>query len=168
MITKPKVYVGTYAKYNKGSIAGGWLTLSDYLDREEFLMACHELHPDESDPEFMFQDHEGIPDGMHGQAYLADEVFEYAALDEYEMETVWVCCEHVDCSMSISDCLESFQGKYDSPADYAQSYFEDGGMEIPDHRSGYIDWERMAKDWMYGGDVTYVRRNGYTWVFRSI
>ncbi|MDO8250269.1 MAG: antirestriction protein ArdA [Rhodoferax sp.] len=29
MSTKPRVYVGTYAKYNEGSIEGGWLDLED-------------------------------------------------------------------------------------------------------------------------------------------
>ena len=26
----PRIYVGTYAKYNAGSIAGQWLDLEDY------------------------------------------------------------------------------------------------------------------------------------------
>ena len=32
-----KLYVGSYAKYNNGSIAGAWLELNDYGDSEEFL-----------------------------------------------------------------------------------------------------------------------------------
>src|SRR5690349_16831915 len=57
--TAPRVYVGTYAKYNNGSIAGAWLDLEDYADKDSFLAACAELHKDEDDPEFMFQDFEG-------------------------------------------------------------------------------------------------------------
>ena len=60
----PRVYVGTYGKYNNGSIKGAWLNLADYADKDAFYAACAELHKDESDPEFMFQDHEGIPEGM--------------------------------------------------------------------------------------------------------
>ena len=168
MITDPKVYVGTYAKYNNGSITGEWLTISDYSDKDDFLEACKALHPDESDPEFMFQDHDGIPEGMYGESHLADELFEYAALDEGNMETVWVCRENVDCSMSIADCLDAFAGTYDSSSDYAQSTSEDGGMEIPEHLQYYIDWTSMARDWELTGDVTYVHHEGTIWVFRSL
>ncbi|HCO66571.1 MAG TPA: antirestriction protein, partial [Dysgonomonas sp.] len=61
-LQEAKVYVGTYKKYNEGSIFGKWLDLADYTDKEEFLQDCAELHEDEEDPEFMFQDWEYIPD----------------------------------------------------------------------------------------------------------
>lgn len=53
-ISEARIYVGTYAKYNEGSIFGKWLDLSDYSDSEEFYEACRELHKDEEDPELMF------------------------------------------------------------------------------------------------------------------
>jgi len=49
-----KVYVGTYHKYNNGSIDGDWLDLSEYSNKQDFLEACAELHQDENDPELMF------------------------------------------------------------------------------------------------------------------
>ncbi|WP_260264062.1 antirestriction protein ArdA [Elizabethkingia ursingii] len=52
------IYVGTYKKYNEGSLFGKWLSLSDYSDYDELLEAMKELHKDEDDPEFMFQDYE--------------------------------------------------------------------------------------------------------------
>jgi antirestriction protein len=58
------VYVGTYGKYNSGSIEGGWLDLADYETYDEFLKACRNLHKNERDPEFMIQDSEGFPDGL--------------------------------------------------------------------------------------------------------
>lgn len=60
-LSEARVYVGTYAKYNNGSLFGKWLDLSDYSDKEEFIEACWELHKDEEDPELMFQDYENIP-----------------------------------------------------------------------------------------------------------
>lgn len=62
---KIAVYVGTYRKYNNGSIAGAWLTLNDYKTPEDFWRACRLLHSDERDPEFMFQDYE-LPDELGG------------------------------------------------------------------------------------------------------
>ena len=52
-----KVYVGTYNKYNNGNIKGEWLDLSKFRDEEAFYAKCGEIHKDESDPEFMFQDY---------------------------------------------------------------------------------------------------------------
>ena len=56
-LSEASVYVGTYGKYNNGSLLGAWLDLSDYADKEEFYEACRELHKDEEDAEFMFQDY---------------------------------------------------------------------------------------------------------------
>lgn len=59
--TTPAVYVGTYHKYNCGSIFGKWFDLTEFDGREDFYEACQALHADEWDAEFMFQDWEGIP-----------------------------------------------------------------------------------------------------------
>ena len=69
-ITTPSVYVGTYHKYNCGSIAGAWLDLTDFDSSEEFYERCRELHANEADPEFMFQDWEGIPSDMASECHI--------------------------------------------------------------------------------------------------
>lgn len=51
-----KLYVGTYAKYAAGSIFGKWMDLDEFKSYDDFIAACHRLHKDERDPEFMFQD----------------------------------------------------------------------------------------------------------------
>ena len=63
-LSEARVYVGTYNKYNSGSLFGKWLDLSDYSDKDEFMEACRELHKDDQDPEFMFQDYENIPEAL--------------------------------------------------------------------------------------------------------
>lgn len=55
-LSEARIYVGTYAKYNDGSIEGKWFDLSDFSDKDEFYEACKELHADEEDPEYMFYD----------------------------------------------------------------------------------------------------------------
>ena len=35
-LSEARVYVGTYGKYNNGSLFGAWLDLSDYSDKEDF------------------------------------------------------------------------------------------------------------------------------------
>ena len=68
-LSEASVYVGTYGKYNNGSLFGAWLDLSDYADKEEFYEACRELHKDEEDAEFMFQDWENVPEGLIGESF---------------------------------------------------------------------------------------------------
>ena len=53
----PAVYVGTYHKYNCGSLYGMWVDLTSFLDYDDFMEFCHLLHIDEEDPEFMYQDY---------------------------------------------------------------------------------------------------------------
>lgn len=81
-----KVYVGTYKKYNNGSIAGGWLDLADYKTYDEFLRACKSLHKDERDPEFMIQDTENFPDGLKCLEWLSRQDFEDVKLAMKEEE----------------------------------------------------------------------------------
>lgn len=70
------VYCGTYKKYNEGGLAGGWLNLGRYQNAAAFLEACKKLHADESDPEFMYQDSEYLPDEFYSESCIYPEVFE--------------------------------------------------------------------------------------------
>ena len=60
-LEKPAIYVGTYKKYNNGSIQGAWFDLTKFDCLEDFIEACEELHDDEDDPELMYQDFENFP-----------------------------------------------------------------------------------------------------------
>ena len=73
--TMARVYVGTYGKYNNGSLKGGWLNLADYPKYEDFLKACKALHKGEHDPEFMIQDTEDFPDGLSCMEWLSEQDF---------------------------------------------------------------------------------------------
>ena len=71
-----QVYVGTYKKYNEGSINGGWLDLADYKTYDDFLKACRRLHKNERDPEFMIQDTQDFPDGLSCLEWLGRKDFD--------------------------------------------------------------------------------------------
>ena len=70
-----RVYVGTYKKYNEGSIAGGWISLDECENYGQFLAKCRSLHKNERDPEFMIQDSEGFPDGLDCMEWLSESEF---------------------------------------------------------------------------------------------
>lgn len=164
-----RIYVGTYAKYNQGSIGGAWLDLSDYTDKDEFLEACQALHSDEADPEFMYQDWEGIPAGMVSESYLDEAVWEWLELDEDERATVAAYRDGIDQTQTdYSTILEAFQGTYDSELDWSYGYMESTGMldGLPEFARNYFDYEAFARD-AFMGDVSGVRHNGQLYVFSS-
>src|SRR5687768_13771012 len=125
-----RIYVGTYAKYNAGSIKGAWLELEDYSDEEAFLEACKELHKDEADPEFMFQDYEGFPSTYYSESFIKDELFAWLELDEDDRELRAAYQEGFYSDATIEQARDAFMGKADSKADWAAEWLEDtGGLE---------------------------------------
>lgn len=72
-----RVYVGTFGKYAADSLKGKWLNLEDYNDNDKFMEACKELHKDEADPEFMFNDHEGVPSEFMGESWIDEKFWDY-------------------------------------------------------------------------------------------
>lgn len=149
----PKIYVGTYGKYNSGSIFGAWLDMDDYTDQEDFENACQELHKGEHDPEFMFQDYEGFPDGMCDESYIDPKFWEWHSMGEHEKEMIeafYKAGGDTDAEFShIEDC---FCGEWGSFSDFVYEHFTECN-EIPDHLSHYIDWEKVERDWE--GDYHY-------------
>lgn len=75
-LQKAAVYVGTYKKYNEGSLEGAWLHLNEFSTNEEFLKKCTQVHKDESEPEFMYQDTEYLPSEMYTECIIYPEVFQ--------------------------------------------------------------------------------------------
>ena len=75
-MTDPKIYVGTYAKYNAGDLSGDWLSLRDFETFEDLIETCMELHSDEADPELMIQDCDDMPDGLTVGESISREEFD--------------------------------------------------------------------------------------------
>jgi antirestriction protein len=154
-IVAPAIYVGTYAKYNNGSIKGEWMILEGYTDKEDFLAACATLHCDEEDPEFMFQDFEGIPRHLVSESDISSDIWDWLALPDDDKLLLSMYWKHVDKEGDISDAQDKFLGRYKDPADYAYSHYEETGLlnEIPEFIRGHIDWEGVARDMGYEGMI---------------
>jgi antirestriction protein len=127
--TKPAVYVGTYSKYNSGSIKGKWLNLEDYASKEDFLKAAAALHKDEPDAELMFQDFEGFPRQYYSESSLSDELWDWLDLDEDDRELLAVYSDELgDDKATIEQARDAFWGKFDSKKDWAMSFLEDSEL----------------------------------------
>ena len=157
-----KVYVGTYAKYNAGSIAGAWLNLADYEDKAAFFEACRKLHSDEHDPELMFQDWEGLASAAVSECDIEDAAFELANLDEHDLRAVeaFIAITGRGLEESIETATDCY-GCYDSPTEWAENDLEAYG-DVPSYLWGYIDLESYARNNL---PSTSGYHNGTFWVF---
>ena len=170
-LSEARIYVGTYAKYNNGSIFGEWMDLSDFSDSKEFYDACKELHSDEEDPELMFQDYENIPESLICESWLSDNIFEViksvSDLSETQQEAFAVWCNNEsyditseDIDNLISSFEDDYQGKYKDEEDYAYEIVEQC-YNLPEFAKTYFDYEKFARD-LFIGDYWF--ENGF--VFR--
>jgi antirestriction protein len=73
--------------------------------------------------------------------------------------------KHVDDAVKALD--EDYAGEYDSLADWAEQFAEDTGPPDCGPYTGYIDWERYAKDAEMNGDIFTIESGGKVHVFHS-
>ena len=160
-MAKVSIYVGTYNKYNNGSIYGRWLDLSNFSDMEELQAEMQELHKDEQDPEFMFQDYE-CPDffqklNLISECHISENIFEVIEITENSSYGIEVFEAYCNCiyqnNETIEDIIEkieeSYNGEYSNDNEFVQELLESCG-DIPENLPSYIhiDWERTAYDIM--------------------
>lgn len=162
--TSPKLYVGTYAKYASGSIAGAWIDLEGH-DKESFLEACRELHSDESDPELMFQDFEGFPREFYSESSVSEALFEFANLSDEDKELVEAYADAFSFGVDLEECTiekarEALAGQADTEAEFAEEYtLETGSLprDLPTWLQACIDWQAvwdstLRFDFAHSGD----------------
>ena len=154
-INEAAVYCGTYKKYSEGSLYGDWLKLSDYDSKEEFMAACLELHKDEKDPELMFQDWGNIPEGLCGESWIDEKVWDFMhMMDENDIDgdalaayfELGLADGKEDAEDIIEDFRERYEGQFDSLEDFGYHWYECGCIEIPESVINYFDFERYGRD----------------------
>ena len=119
--SEARVYVGTYAKYNEGSIFGAWLNISDYDSLEDFLEACRELHEDEEAPFLAWVEYHGWD--IKKDPDRAVDTFRDQYCGEWESERAYA----------------------------EQLFDELYLHEIPEHLQSYIDYEAFARELFMDG-----------------
>lgn len=143
----PAVYVGTFAKYNSGSLKGAWIKLEGHT-AQSFAEACLELHSDESDPELMFQDFEGFPRAFYSESALSPSLWEWLDCNDSD-QAIWEafteCFGYSFEETSLSQALDAYVGDYDSPEDFAEEYVSEHEdlSAIPSYLSACIDWQAV-------------------------
>ena len=154
-----RVYVGTFGKYAAGSLKGKWLDLEDYNDNNEFMKACKELHKDEADPEFMFQDHEGVPSQFIGESWINEKFWDY--LNSGIDDDVKKAYMELFGEWNEDQCNERYQGEFRSDEDYAEDRCKNYKLlkNIPKNLRYYFDFKAYARDMSYNGE--FEEENGH-------
>ena len=170
-LNEARIYVGTYAKYNNDTLQGEWVNLSDFYDLDGFLEYCAEIHEDEEEPEYIFQDWENIPDSLIDESHLEENFFELRdeldRLNDTEKEAFWTWVQgnNIKLTQDAYDLVKSFQstyiGNYASKEEFAEELVR---MEndLSDFALSYFDFSKYADDLF---DTDYWYKNGY--VFRN-
>lgn len=167
--TTARIYVGTYGKYNSGSLRGAWVELSDFLNKDDFYQHIKELHSDEEDPEFMFQDFEGFPRRLYNEAGGIEDIYEYldmiSELSDDELEAFEVYIE-LGNDADIDEFRESFMGYWDSERAFAENLADELGyydaMKNAGISSYYFDEDAFSRD-LFMSDYTY--SNGFVFMY---
>lgn len=177
---RPHIYVASLADYNAGYLHGEWLDATQpvkelqgavraMLARSPLTMqgeAVEEwaIHDTDDFGELRIGEHADLAE-VHGHAVaLAKHGPSYAAWWELN-------------GMGTVETFEDdYIGEFDSLEAYAQEYGADSGWEsildeaVPSYLRPYVsvDYDQLARDLDYSGDVYTARRTeGGVWVFRG-
>lgn len=155
----PRIYVGTYAKYNDGNLFGKWLDVDDYQDISDFYDACTELHADEQDPEFMFQDWEDVPDKYISEGSLNADLWGFMSLTEADQHMCMAYWEGVDDNADpgqIEDYfVDSIDCKYETKSSAKRKWF----WQYSEETGFFSDWPETAvtyfdeEAWLRGAEI---------------
>ena len=174
----PRIYCGTYAKYNSGSIHGKWFDLTEYNNIKELYKAFKELHKDDHDPEFMFQDWENIPSGLISESWLNDEIFLYVDLINNNNDINHIVFmeywETIDSQAEFKQVLEWFNDSFIACVDK----FQDFADEMADEQincyknsqwiTNYFDYEKYADHLKWDFEVINCKYDNLTYIFNKV
>lgn len=156
-----RLYVGTYRKYNNGSLEGAWLDPMNYDSYEDFIEACKELHKDEEDPEIMFQDFDGEDYGMYSEHSFSEDFWNVLKAseevsDDDAFKAFMNCFGEISIRGMDSDEIvdmfnEKYFGQFDSDEDLGYYLAEECDLlhGVPEDIARYFDYEAYGRDCAY-------------------
>ena len=168
-LSEARVYVGTYNKYNSGSLFRQVVRPFRLFGQGRIYGSVPGTAQGRPRPEFMFQDYENIPEALISESWLSDKFFELRdaieKLSETQQEAFFVWCDHHNNDISeedaddlISSFEDEYQGEYKDEEDYAYEIVEEC-YDLPEFAKTYFDYSAFARDlfmtdyWMDNGFV---------------
>lgn len=155
MTTTPRIYIADLAAYNAGTLHGAWIDATQDVD--DILKDVHTMlnaSPEPSSEEFALHDYEGF-EGVNLSEYTPiEQLHEIACFISAHGKLGAKVFDHVgqDLEEAKTALNDHYAGEFTTLAHYAQELTEDRG-DIPSHLEQYIDYEAMARDMEFSGDV---------------
>jgi len=148
---EPAIYVGDYASYNNGSLAGRWITLdgksADEI-RSEIAAVLKENEKANGGAwiceEPMIQDHQNLPSALYSECAMDyEQIVEYLELDDHERNQVDA---YLDYSPDLDSALRNYEivQLADCRDDLVDEYLE--LLEIPERLEHYIDRQAIERE----------------------
>ena len=152
---RPAIYVACLAAYNNGILHGRWIWADDAEEMQTATQTMLEKSPEPHAEEWAIHDYAGFEGCQISEYQRFETVAEIATFIQEHDALGAKVLEHFSGNLDEARTAisEQYSGEYESLADYAQSFTEDCGGEIPPNLSNYINWDSMAQDMEMNGDI---------------
>ncbi|MEL6692765.1 MAG: antirestriction protein ArdA [Pseudomonadota bacterium] len=155
---RPRIYLACVASYNSGRLYGTWVEADQ--GEEHFWAALRAMiagSPEPGAEEWAIHSYEGF----EGAELSESASFEHVcALAEFIAEHGELGAKVYEyCGNDLDDARATFEryaGAYSSAAAFAEELHDDLGTQIPEGLQYYIDWQALAKDMDFSGDIILV------------
>lgn len=149
-----RIYVADLTAYYAGHLHGVWVDATQSLDDIQAQVdAMLVASPVQGAEEYAIHDFEGFNGYRLGEHDGLNSAHEAACfLEEYPDFGGALLAHFNDLEQARKAAEDDYCGCYSSLADYAQELTEET-TSIPQHLAMYIDYDAMARDMEYSGDV---------------
>lgn len=167
-----RIYVACLASYNNGILHGRWIdATTDIEAMAKEIDSMLKDSPIANAEEWAIHDSEGLGD-VSEHTSLEEiarrvEIAEAAARYDLPVPVLLEAMEDIDDEDAESFVLVHYRGRYEDLAEFAEELYSEcyDLDQIPDFLRGHIDWEGVARDMVYGGDIREIRHDGFSYVF---
>ena len=153
----PQIYVACLASYTAGHLFGQWIDATQEIDAiQEAIAAMLKSSPVPDAEEWAIHDYNDFYEASSilGEYPDLEKVIKAARfIAEHEQIAAKLIAHWGDVDEAIETMQERYHGCYKSLEDYAEEYIKESGIIIPESLQYYIDYEKMAWDWTYSGDI---------------
>lgn len=154
----PRIFVACLTTYNAGRLHGAWIDVEDEETVKDAITAMLSVSPIAGAEEFAIHDHDGFGGVSIGEYEAIGRVVEIASFLRERGQLGALLLDHFDGNIEeASEALDDgYRGAFECLADYFQELTEET-VTIPEPLRLYIDYEAMARDAEFSGDVFTLR-----------
>lgn len=169
-----QIYVACLASYNNGVLHGRWINASSDVEAmAKEIDSMLKESPIANAEEWAIHDSEGLGDVSEHVSLeeIARRVEIAQTAERYHLPLPVLLEAMGDIGDEDSDVesflSEHYRGRYKDLAEFAEELCSEcyDLEQLPELLRGHIDWDGVARDMVYGGDIKEIRYDGRSYVF---